>query len=33
MKILHTSDWHLGLTENERSLIDDQRFLLMKFAE
>lgn len=28
MKILHTSDWHLGLTENERSLIDDQRFFI-----
>ena len=28
MKILHTSDWHLGKVLFERSLIEDQRFVL-----
>lgn len=28
MKFLHTSDWHLGVTENERSLLDDQKFFI-----
>lgn len=28
MKILHTSDWHLGMTDCEQSLVADQRFFL-----
>lgn len=28
MKLLHTSDWHLGITDCERSLLDDQRFFI-----
>ena len=31
MKILHTADWHLGKTLMNRSLIDDQKFILKKF--
>lgn len=28
MKFLHTSDWHLGVSENERSFYYDQRFFI-----
>ena len=28
MKILHTSDWHLGATDADRSLIEDQRYFI-----
>ena len=28
MKLLHTSDWHIGRTLNEKSLIQDQAFVL-----
>lgn len=28
MKILHTSDWHLGISLHKQSLIDDQRFFI-----
>ena len=28
MKLLHTSDWHLGRSLNGRSLLEDQRWLL-----
>ena len=28
MKILHTSDWHIGRTLNEKSLLEDQEALL-----
>lgn len=28
MKLLHTSDWHLGMTDSERSLLEDQRFFI-----
>ncbi len=30
VKILHTSDWHLGRCINQRSLIEDQRWLFEK---
>ena len=28
MLFLHTSDWHLGRTDDDRSLLDDQRFFI-----
>lgn len=28
MRILHTSDWHLGMNDCEQSLLDDQRYFL-----
>ena len=28
MKLLHTSDWHLGASEGERPLLEDQRFFI-----
>ena len=28
MKILHTSDWHLGAMDGDRSLIDDQKYFI-----
>lgn len=28
MKILHTSDWHLGAMDGERSLLEDQKFFI-----
>ena len=28
MKLLHTSDWHLGAAENDRALRDDQLFFI-----
>lgn len=28
MKILHTSDWHLGASDGDRSLYDDQKFFI-----
>ena len=31
MKLLHTADWHLGKTLMNRSLIEDQKFILKKF--
>ena len=33
MKLLHTSDWHLGRGENERSLIGDQRHFIEEICE
>ena len=30
MKILHTSDWHLGMTAGNTSLEEDQRFFLQQ---
>ena len=33
MRFLHTSDWHLGRTDNERSLIDDQKFFIDRICE
>jgi DNA repair protein SbcD/Mre11 len=33
MKILHTSDWHLGKILHEHSLIDDQIYILNKLVE
>lgn len=33
MRILHTSDWHLGKIFHERSLIEDQRFVLRQILE
>ena len=32
MKILHTSDLHLGIRMGEYSLIEDQRYILDKIA-
>lgn len=28
MKILHTSDWHLGATDGDRSLLEDQKYFI-----
>lgn len=28
MKVLHTSDWHLGMTESTRPLVEDQQFFI-----
>ena len=28
MKLLHTSDWHLGMSVGTRSMEEDQRFFL-----
>ena len=33
MKILHTSDWHLGASDGERSLNEDQRFFIDKICD
>lgn len=33
MRILHTSDWHLGKVLHERSLLDDQRHALDQVAQ
>ena len=33
MKILHTSDWHIGKIVNEFSIIEDQRYILNKLIE
>lgn len=33
MKILHTSDWHIGKIVNEFSMIEDQRYILNKLIE
>ena len=33
MKILHTSDWHIGKIVNEFSTIEDQRYILNKLIE
>ncbi|MDO4287760.1 MAG: exonuclease SbcCD subunit D [Eubacterium sp.] len=33
MKILHTSDWHIGKSLNEQSLLEDQAYALEKFLE
>ncbi|MBF0432657.1 MAG: exonuclease SbcCD subunit D [Fibrobacteria bacterium] len=33
MKILHTSDWHLGKHLHERSLLEDQTFVLDQITE
>ncbi len=33
MRILHTSDWHLGKLFHEKSLIDDQAFMLDQILE
>ncbi|EIA21777.1 Nuclease SbcCD, D subunit [Candidatus Arthromitus sp. SFB-1] len=28
MKILHTSDWHIGKKVNDFNMLDDQRYVL-----
>ena len=33
MRILHTSDWHLGVTLNNMPLIEEQRRFLKKLCE
>ncbi|RUO38570.1 exonuclease sbcCD subunit D [Aliidiomarina shirensis] len=33
MKILHTSDWHLGRYFHQQSLLDDQRFVLAQIEK
>ncbi len=33
MKLLHTSDWHLGMTDGERSLYDDQVHFINEICE
>jgi len=33
MKIIHTSDWHIGKIVNEFSMIDDQKYILEKLIE
>lgn len=32
MKLLHTSDWHLGAMDGERSLLEDQKFFIDKIC-
>ncbi|MGL5328176.1 MAG: exonuclease SbcCD subunit D [Peptostreptococcaceae bacterium] len=33
MKIIHTSDWHIGKIVNEFSMINDQKYILNKLVE
>lgn len=33
MKILHTSDWHLGRIFNQQSLLDDQAYILQEIIQ
>lgn len=33
MKIIHTSDWHIGKIINEFSMIDDQKYILDEFIK
>lgn len=33
MKIIHTSDWHIGKIVNEYSMIDDQKYILNKLTK
>ena len=33
MKIIHTSDWHIGKIVNERSMIEDQEYILKQLME
>ena len=33
MKIIHTSDWHIGKIVNEFSMIDDQKYILKELLE
>ena len=33
MKILHTSDWHLGAMDGDRSLLDDQRYFIDEICD
>ena len=33
MKIIHTSDWHIGKIVNEFSMIEDQKYILNKLTE
>lgn len=33
MKLLHTSDWHLGAVDNNRSLYDDQKFFIDRICD
>lgn len=33
MKIIHTSDWHIGKIVNEYSMIDDQKYILNKLIK
>lgn len=33
MKVIHTSDWHIGKIVNEFSMIDDQKYILNKLIE
>lgn len=33
MKILHTSDWHLGAMDGDRSLLEDQKFFIERICD
>ncbi len=33
MKILHTSDWHLGAMDGDRSLLEDQKFFIDEICD
>ena len=33
MKILHTSDWHLGIDYHRHSFTEDQRYALRQYYE
>lgn len=33
MKIVHTADWHIGKIVNERSMLDDQAYILAQWLE
>lgn len=33
MKILHTSDWHLGAMDGDRSLLEDQRYFIDEICD
>ena len=32
MRILHTSDWHLGMPLKQGTMVDDQRFFLAQLC-
>ncbi|MDO7206026.1 exonuclease subunit SbcD [Paraclostridium bifermentans] len=33
MKIIHTSDWHIGKIVNEFSMIEDQKYILNRLID
>lgn len=33
MKLLHTSDWHIGAMDSERSLVEDQKFFIDRICD